>query len=284
MTEKLEHSDRNSNQQDENASPNIDIDTHQEESDYLVSVDSGEEETMESDRNEEKKVDEHDDNSRNVEQQMDAEQVEEEQAQQHTDFSIATILRPDFGRKNRSSQTHEPSNQDRQQSGENKQNANNKRTVTYEKQKRESDDTTSESGEDENSKNGKKRDILWPAWVYCTRYSDRPSSGPRSRRPKSKEKPSDEKRPRTAFTAEQLERLKREFDDSRYLTEQRRQSLAKELKLNESQIKIWFQNKRAKIKKSTGARNTLALQLMAQGLYNHSTTCTSSTPDDDMQE
>jgi len=32
-----------------------------------------------------------------------------------------------------------------------------------------------------------------------------------------------------------------------------------------------FQNKRAKLKKSSGGRNDLALQLMAQGLYNHST-------------
>ncbi|CAN9502860.1 unnamed protein product [Ophioblennius macclurei] len=114
--------------------------------------------------------------------------------------------------------------------------------------------------------------MLWPAWVYCTRYSDRPSSGPRSRKPKkATPTPSKEdKRPRTAFTAEQLHRLKTEFQNNRYLTEQRRQGLARELGLNESQIKIWFQNKRAKIKKATGGKNSLALHLMAQGLYNHS--------------
>lgn len=81
----------------------------------------------------------------------------------------------------------------------------------------------------------------------------------------------EEKRPRTAFTADQLARLKQEFQENRYLTEKRRQDLARELRLNESQIKIWFQNKRAKIKKASGQRNPLALQLMAQGLYNHST-------------
>ncbi|KAM6374230.1 LOW QUALITY PROTEIN: homeobox protein engrailed-2 [Alca torda] len=108
-------------------------------------------------------------------------------------------------------------------------------------------------------------------WVYCTRYSDRPSSG-RSRKPKKKNPNKEDKRPRTAFTAEQLQRLKAEFQTNRYLTEQRRQSLAQELGLNESQIKIWFQNKRAKIKKATGSKNSLAVHLMAQGLYNHSTT------------
>ncbi|XP_051565796.1 homeobox protein engrailed-1a [Myxocyprinus asiaticus] len=115
------------------------------------------------------------------------------------------------------------------------------------------------------------RERLWPAWVYCTRYSDRPSSGPRTRKLKKKNNDSEDKRPRTAFTAEQLQRLKAEFQASRYITEQRRQTLAHELSLNESQIKIWFQNKRAKIKKTSGLKNGLALQLMAQGLYNHST-------------
>ncbi|XP_026736407.1 homeobox protein invected-like [Trichoplusia ni] len=118
--------------------------------------------------------------------------------------------------------------------------------------------------------------MVWPAWVYCTRYSDRPSSGrsPRTRRPKKppgEASVPDEKRPRTAFSGPQLARLKHEFAENRYLTERRRQSLAAELGLAEAQIKIWFQNKRAKIKKASGQRNPLALQLMAQGLYNHST-------------
>ncbi|KAL3080708.1 hypothetical protein niasHT_030614 [Heterodera trifolii] len=89
-----------------------------------------------------------------------------------------------------------------------------------------------------------------PSWIFCTRYSDRPSSGPRTRKSKRRELTEEEKRPRTAFTTEQLERLKTQFVHSRYLTEKKRQELAHELGLNECQIKIWFQNKRAKLKKS----------------------------------
>ncbi|KAI1729306.1 homeobox domain-containing protein [Ditylenchus destructor] len=109
----------------------------------------------------------------------------------------------------------------------------------------------------------------YPAWIFCTRYSDRPSSGPRTRKVKRKEMLEEEKRPRTAFTVEQLQHLKQQFDNSRYLTEKRRQELAHELGLNESQIKIWFQNKRAKQKKTnTNMRRSSFLQLMAaQGLY-----------------
>ena len=80
-----------------------------------------------------------------------------------------------------------------------------------------------------------------------------------------------DKRPRTAFSSDQLQRLKDEFTANRYLTEERRRALAVELGLNDNQIKIWFQNKRAKLKKSQGGRGELAQLLEAQGLYNHST-------------
>ena len=113
-------------------------------------------------------------------------------------------------------------------------------------------------------------------------------SGPRTRRIKKSErppcdKPSDDKRPRTAFSSEQLGRLKREFNDNRYLTEERRKNLALELDLNENQIKIWFQNKRAKIKKSTGQKGELAKMLAAQGLYDHSTVPIEDEDDNDRQ-
>ena len=124
---------------------------------------------------------------------------------------------------------------------------------------------------------------LWPAWVFCTRYSDRPSSGPRARKPRKPKQVDgtvvkevspilndEEKRAsRTAFTTSQLDRLRNEFQANRYLTEARRIHLSRELGLSESQLKIWFQNKRAKLKKSTGDKGQLAKILQQQGLYNH---------------
>ena len=115
---------------------------------------------------------------------------------------------------------------------------------------------------------------LVPAWVFCTRYSDRPSSGPRARKikkTKQEDFSSQDKRPRTAFSSDQLNRLKDEFNSNRYLTEERRRALAAELGLNDNQIKIWFQNKRAKLKKSNGSKGDLAKLLEQQGLYNHQT-------------
>ncbi|VDL71208.1 unnamed protein product [Nippostrongylus brasiliensis] len=57
------------------------------------------------------------------------------------------------------------------------------------------------------------------------------------------------RRARTAFTYEQLVALENKFKTSRYLSVCERLNLAIQLHLTETQVKIWFQNRRTKWKK-----------------------------------
>nr|CAH0113545.1 unnamed protein product [Daphnia galeata] len=73
------------------------------------------------------------------------------------------------------------------------------------------------------------------------------------------------KRPRTAFSAVQIKALESEFERNKYLSVSKRMQLSKQLKLTETQIKIWFQNRRTKWKRKY--TNDLEMFLNPSGNY-----------------
>ncbi|KAM6997272.1 NK3 homeobox 3 [Tautogolabrus adspersus] len=64
-----------------------------------------------------------------------------------------------------------------------------------------------------------------------------------------KGRPGTKKRSRAAFSHAQVYELERRFHAQRYLSGPERADLAGELKLTETQVKIWFQNRRYKTKR-----------------------------------
>lgn len=119
-----------------------------------------------------------------------------------TNFYIDNILRPDFGRRKEGSRRGEISTVERENrcpsapgsgqvgapvSGEGTSSphtvsASKKTDITADaplKARADTGDQCLSSDSDSSQSNSAQgnQQMLWPAWVYCTRYSDRPSSG-----------------------------------------------------------------------------------------------------------
>ncbi|XP_006874172.1 PREDICTED: NK1 transcription factor-related protein 1-like [Chrysochloris asiatica] len=81
---------------------------------------------------------------------------------------------------------------------------------------------------------------------------------PKRKRTGSDSKSGKPRRARTAFTYEQLVALENKFKATRYLSVCERLNLALSLSLTETQVKIWFQNRRTKWKKQNPGADTSA--------------------------
>ncbi|XP_044304168.1 NK1 transcription factor-related protein 1 [Varanus komodoensis] len=85
-----------------------------------------------------------------------------------------------------------------------------------------------------------------------------PAGKAKRKRPGSDSKSGKPRRARTAFTYEQLVALENKFKATRYLSVCERLNLALSLSLTETQVKIWFQNRRTKWKKQNPGADTSA--------------------------
>ncbi|KAK0396359.1 hypothetical protein QR680_001687 [Steinernema hermaphroditum] len=79
--------------------------------------------------------------------------------------------------------------------------------------------------------------------------------GPSSNRPSKTN--SKKKKIRTTFSGRQIFELEKQFEVKKYLSSSERSQLARNLNVTETQVKIWFQNRRTKWKKKDDRNITI---------------------------
>lgn len=97
-----------------------------------------------------------------------------------------------------------------------------------------------------------------PGLIYASPYQHSPSvttdGTTKDERQNSNSTSKDgkkEKKGRATFSGNQIEELEKAFSATQYLTTSERSRLAERLSLSESQVKIWFQNRRTKCRRTS---------------------------------
>ncbi|NWR35125.1 NKX32 protein, partial [Tachuris rubrigastra] len=105
-------------------------------------------------------------------------------------------------------------------------------------------------GEDGRVPEGREREVVEDGAGKCGNLipGEEEAAAPKPRK----------KRSRAAFSHAQVFELERRFNHQRYLSGPERADLAASLKLTETQVKIWFQNRRYKTKRRQMAADLLA--------------------------